>query len=116
MPETVFCSTCSSALISSHSAARYLAMPSEHWEELIDSWMCHSDQLLNLSVTKGREGIQEGKQLKPDEVRVFDSFVVWDASRAIEGAIPLPSKVSCSAVSLLDTSYKDQKKVGVVPN
>lgn len=71
-------------------------MPSEHWEELIDSWMCHGDQLLNVSVVKGKEGIEDARGLRDHEIRVSDGFIVWPASRIVPGAISAPLEVSFS--------------------
>ncbi|EIW78318.1 hypothetical protein CONPUDRAFT_138644 [Coniophora puteana RWD-64-598 SS2] len=35
----------------------YRDLPSEHWEELVDAWMCHADQTLNEQVARtGRDG------------------------------------------------------------
>ncbi|CAO1624628.1 unnamed protein product [Parajaminaea phylloscopi] len=86
-PSGLACSLCANTLIASHPQPKYMAMPSEHWEELIDSWMCHGDQLLNVSVTKGREGIEENKEMKPDEVRVSENAVMWNAAQVIQGGL-----------------------------
>lgn len=86
-PDHLCCAHCAAPLIKSHEAPRYQAMPSEHWEELIDSWMCHADQLLNASVTRGKEGLEDSKQLKDDEVRVSDTSVTWSSERVVHGAL-----------------------------
>ncbi|KAJ7064804.1 HECT-like ubiquitin-conjugating enzyme-binding-domain-containing protein [Mycena amicta] len=57
-PSTFICASCSLPLVQSSAAVQtYRDLPSEHWEELVDAWMCHSDQKLNERVMKhGRGG------------------------------------------------------------
>ncbi|KAF7318784.1 hypothetical protein HMN09_00390700 [Mycena chlorophos] len=57
-PSSFICASCSLPLVHSSATVRtYQDLPSEHWEELVDAWMCHSDQKLNERVMKqGRAG------------------------------------------------------------
>jgi len=65
---------------------RYRALPSAHWEELVDAWMCHGDQELNQSVLRGKEGIEvvggNGNKLQKDEAWVSEAEITWEGSRA----------------------------------
>ncbi|PWN24570.1 hypothetical protein BDZ90DRAFT_100193 [Jaminaea rosea] len=87
LPPSLNCSTCLQPLLIPPPSAKFIAMPSEHWEELIDSWMCHGDQRLNVSVTQGREGLEEGRRIAAGEGRVGDAWVAWDTSAVPDGAI-----------------------------
>ncbi|KAJ7204759.1 HECT-like ubiquitin-conjugating enzyme-binding-domain-containing protein [Mycena pura] len=56
-PSTFICASCSLPLVQSTKVQAYRDLPSEHWEELVDAWMCHTDQKLNERVMKhGRSG------------------------------------------------------------
>ncbi|GAA5918203.1 hypothetical protein JCM1841_005299 [Sporobolomyces salmonicolor] len=73
MPVSFVCATCDAELIDSSTIARYNALPSEHWAELLDAWMCHQDQTLSDDL------IQKGKGIKPrlDEGLVGTSYVLF---------------------------------------
>jgi hypothetical protein len=44
-------------LVQSAKINCYRDLPSEHWEELVEAWMCHSDQKLNSQVANhGKRG------------------------------------------------------------
>lgn len=82
-PPTFRCSSCSQRVINSSATTRYRALPSEHWEELVDAWMCHGDQELNVSVARGREGMDESKKLPDQEAWVGDVYLLWPGTKAI---------------------------------
>lgn len=90
-PDHLACSTCSNPIVSTApkegKSTTYTALPSEHWEELIDSWMCHSDQLLNVSVTRGREGLEDNSRITAGEIRVADGYIVCSVQALIGKAI-----------------------------
>lgn len=87
-PTHLSCSHCRTPILATFPASTtYTALPSEHWEELIDSWMCHSDQLLNASVTRGKEGLEDGSRMKVGEVRVADAYILCPDSMIVEGAV-----------------------------
>ncbi|GAA5824228.1 hypothetical protein JCM11251_001576 [Rhodosporidiobolus azoricus] len=72
MPTSFACSTCDSTLADTASIKRYNALPSEHWAELLDAWMCHQDQELSADL------IAKGKGIKPraDEALVGTTYVL----------------------------------------
>ncbi|KAJ4000162.1 HECT-like ubiquitin-conjugating enzyme-binding-domain-containing protein [Lentinula boryana] len=75
-PTSFICSMCSLQLIQS-SNIRYRDLPSEHWEELVDAWMCHSSQTLNENVIKNGRG---GFWPSPDQALVGGSYILFEDS------------------------------------
>ncbi|KAJ3746783.1 HECT-like ubiquitin-conjugating enzyme-binding-domain-containing protein [Lentinula detonsa] len=75
-PTSFICSMCSLQLIQS-SNIRYRDLPSEHWEELVDAWMCHSSQTLNENVIKNGRG---GFWPTPDQALVGGSYILFEDS------------------------------------
>ncbi|GAA6062829.1 hypothetical protein JCM10212_002467 [Sporobolomyces blumeae] len=73
MPVSFACAVCHTDLVDSASITRYNALPSEHWAELLDAWMCHPDQTLSQDL------ISKGKGIKPrtDEGLVGTSYIVF---------------------------------------
>ncbi|KAJ7869096.1 HECT-like ubiquitin-conjugating enzyme-binding-domain-containing protein, partial [Mycena olivaceomarginata] len=75
-PMSFISASCSLPVV--QSAARmheYRDLPSEHWEELVDAWMCHADQKLNARVMKhGRGGFwpEEGQALVGGSYILFE--------------------------------------------
>lgn len=55
-PTSFICSCCSLPLVQSSKINSYRDLPSEHWEELVDAWMCHTDQSLHDQVAKHSRG------------------------------------------------------------
>ncbi|KAG1745162.1 HECT-like ubiquitin-conjugating enzyme-binding-domain-containing protein [Suillus lakei] len=55
-PTSWSCISCSLPLIHSPKLMKYRDLPSEHWEELVDAWMCHADQTLHSHVAKHGRG------------------------------------------------------------
>lgn len=50
------CISCSLPLVHGSKLTKYRDLPSEHWEELVDAWMCHTDQALHDHVAKHGRG------------------------------------------------------------
>jgi ubiquitin-protein ligase E3 D len=78
-PTTFICSSCSLPLVHGARVTRYDDLPSEHWAELVDAWMCHSDQALNAQVARHAKGFwpQSGQAL------VGGSYILFDKSAAV---------------------------------
>ncbi|KAK0537110.1 hypothetical protein OC835_001834 [Tilletia horrida] len=82
--EGIFCDACGGVLATWSPAVTYRALPSDHWEELIESWMCHSDQRLHESIIKGRDAIQRsGADAERDEVWVGDFHLAVSLHKAL---------------------------------
>lgn len=58
-PTSLTCCSCSSQLAKLSRVTRYNDLPSEHWAELLDAWMCHPDQTLS------QEIIEKGNNIWP---------------------------------------------------
>ncbi|EPQ26352.1 uncharacterized protein PFL1_06000 [Pseudozyma flocculosa PF-1] len=87
-PPTLSCAGCDAVLADlGLTTRRYRALPSQHWEELVDAWMCHGDQELNESVARGKQGLEEGRPIPSDEVWVADLHLMLPASSARPDAL-----------------------------
>lgn len=92
------CAQCKAPLLvvpPSKSGRRLLPLPAAGWEELVDAWMCHEDQLINQTVQRGKEvlypnrdGIHQTAQT-PHANTLFASefWIVPKASDLIPDAI-----------------------------
>ena len=71
-PASFHCATCDVELVDASPIERYNALPSEHWAELLDAWMCHQDQTLSDDL------IAKGKGIKPrdNEGLVGTSYIL----------------------------------------
>lgn len=86
-PTSFICASCSSALVQSHSYNQgqkqadcklsYLDLPSEHWAELLEAWMCHADQKLSDRVAQQSS---RGFWPKPGQAFVGGSYFLFDES------------------------------------
>ena len=78
-PTTFICASCSLPLVHGSRITRYDDLPSEHWAELVDAWMCHTDQTLNAQVARHAKGFwpQSGQAL------VGGSYILFDKSAAV---------------------------------
>lgn len=52
LPTSLICSSCSLPLVHATRLHSYRDLPSEHWAELVDAWMCHSDMKLHEHIQK----------------------------------------------------------------
>jgi len=74
-PVSFVCTSCSLPLIQSAKIDCYRDLPSEHWAELVESWMCHSDQKLNEHVEKhGKKGFWPS----PGQALVGGSYILFE--------------------------------------
>ncbi|TFK73520.1 hypothetical protein BDN72DRAFT_834657 [Pluteus cervinus] len=79
-PTSFICASCSLPLVQSSQIGSYRDLPSEHWEELVDAWMCHSDQKLHDQVSQhGRTGFWP----QPGLALVGGSYILFDHSSMI---------------------------------
>ena len=75
-PTSFICASCSLPLVQSSKIERYMDLPSEHWQELVDAWMCHADQGLHEQVAKHGRGFwpERGQAL------VGGSYILFEES------------------------------------
>ncbi|KAI0301605.1 HECT-like ubiquitin-conjugating enzyme-binding-domain-containing protein [Multifurca ochricompacta] len=78
-PTSFICASCSLPLIHGARITRYDDLPSEHWAELVDAWMCHTDQGLSAQVARHAKGFwpHSGQAL------VGGSYILFDKSAAV---------------------------------
>ena len=72
-PTSLLCASCSLPLIQSSKVGTYRDLPSEHWEELVEAWMCHSDQKLHAN---GKRGFWPS----PGQALVGGSYILFEKS------------------------------------
>ncbi|KAI0064260.1 hypothetical protein BV25DRAFT_299244 [Artomyces pyxidatus] len=79
-PTTYICASCSLPLVQSARITRYDDLPSEHWAELVDAWMCHADQKLSAQVSRHGQGFwpEVGQAL------VGGSYILFDGSAVVK--------------------------------
>jgi len=76
-PTSYLCASCSLPLIQSTKIHVYRDLPSEHWEELVEAWMCHADQKLHDHVTtRGKSGFWPSA----GEGLVGGSYILFEGS------------------------------------
>jgi hypothetical protein len=79
----------SSSIEHSKIPTSYLDLPSEHWAELVDAWMCHPTQELNEAVAKHAEGIWP----QPNQVFLGVSYLLVHEGDVVTGNMTVESKV-----------------------
>jgi hypothetical protein len=94
-PSSFSCSHCSTTLVTSSSTMAYAAMPSEYWAELVESWICHSDQELNANILAHKDGALP----RADQVLVATAYLLVPA-RHVVGCRSTQSNVSGSVASV----------------
>ncbi len=105
-PTSFICASCSLPLIHSSRISRYRDLPSEHWQELVDAWMCHSDQKLHEHVAKN------GKGFWPEigQALVGGSYILFDESAVSRTNLHSTAASKVRAISIL---HRTIKKTGV---
>jgi hypothetical protein len=103
-PSSYACSSCSLPLVPV-PPARYRDLPSEHWEELIDAWICHPEgQTLAKTRMHGSNGNGKGGGFgfwpTHDEALVGGSYVLFDAQAVAGGNIKCVGVGDVSAHSI----------------
>jgi hypothetical protein len=79
IPTTFICASCSLPLVHGARVTRYDDLPSEHWAELVDAWMCHTDQTLNAQVAQHAKGFWP----RSGQALVGGSYILFDKSAAV---------------------------------
>lgn len=101
-PLSYTCSSCTLPIVPA-PPTRYRDLPSEHWEELIDAWMCHpEEQTLAKTRMHGGDSDKKGSVFgfwpTRDEALVGGSYVLFDAGAVAGGN--MVREVSASIVVL----------------
>jgi hypothetical protein len=86
LPSGFLCNVCLKSVAYTKTITQYLPLPSQHWEELIDAWMCHSSQEINQGMIDTQKKLDEHRGLHQDQGRVSDAGIVFHASHLADGA------------------------------
>ncbi|OCH86338.1 hypothetical protein OBBRIDRAFT_738197 [Obba rivulosa] len=74
-PTGFVCASCSLPLVQAGRLREWRDLPSEHWAELVEAWMCHADQKLNEQV---RRHSNEGFWPAEGQALVGGSYILVD--------------------------------------
>ncbi|TCD70683.1 hypothetical protein EIP91_002058 [Steccherinum ochraceum] len=88
-PTSFICTSCSLPLVHASQVSSYRDLPSEHWAELVDAWMCHSDMKLHEHVKKNSK---DGFWPEAREALVGGSYVLVQEEVVLRGNIREPKK------------------------
>lgn len=105
MPTSFLCSSCSLPLVQSTKVKEYKDLPSEHWQELVDAWVCHSDQKLHKEVM---ENAKRGFWPKEGEALVGGSYIVFEDSGVVKAHI---YQLEAREVSLIPNIQDAEKAI-----
>ncbi|KAJ7461799.1 HECT-like ubiquitin-conjugating enzyme-binding-domain-containing protein [Mycena galericulata] len=83
-PTSFICSSCSLPLVQTLKIQTYKDLPSDHWEELVDAWMCHTDQKLNEQVMKHGKG---GFWPEAGQALVGGSYILFEEGSVVKNHI-----------------------------
>lgn len=98
--KSLVCTSCLETVVDLQSVSRFIALPSQHWEELIDAWMCHGDQEINVGLIQAHKDMDESKPVQIGEVRVSDSQLTLNGFNAVVGKIDIVTSTSPLEVSV----------------
>jgi hypothetical protein len=130
-PASLACSTCSTPVVCPTEDASYQDLPSEHWEELVGSWLCHDEMKLDLGPADGSGGAGAGggKTFWPrqKEVLVGGTYFLVEGGLVEEASFrvrrnaevgpvffPLYRASSSSFLCRFSPSFPGQKKAAVM--
>ncbi|THH28586.1 hypothetical protein EUX98_g5594 [Antrodiella citrinella] len=81
-PTSLICASCSLPLVHASCVNAYRDLPSEHWAELVEAWMCHGDMKLHEHVKKGSK---DGFWPSEAEILVGGSYVLVREEAVVRG-------------------------------
>ncbi|KAG9221776.1 hypothetical protein CCMSSC00406_0006719 [Pleurotus cornucopiae] len=96
VPTSFICSSCSLPIVQTTSPSRssssstllsYRDLPSEHWQELVDAWMCHGDQKLTEQVSKHAQAERGGFWPRPGQALVGGSYILFREDTIVTGNV-----------------------------
>lgn len=88
-PDRFHCSACDLVVADVTQLTRYNALPSEHWAELLDAWMCHQDQKLSDDLIAKGNGIMP----RADEGLVANAYLLLPAHTARDTRVETGAQV-----------------------
>lgn len=94
LPTGFACNVCLKLVAETSTITQYRSLPSQHWEELVDAWMCHPTQEINQGMIDTQKKLDEHRGLQQDQVRVSDAGIIIHASHVATNAI-VKEETSC---------------------
>jgi hypothetical protein len=106
-PLFFICNTCTCQIADTRRIEKYTSLPSQHWEELIDAWLCHADQELSQGMIDAQKKLQEHLGLLKDQGRVSESCIIMHPSH-LTGSVASGDQemVSVELPSSMDSKRK----------
>ncbi|KAG9021446.1 hypothetical protein FRB95_002096 [Tulasnella sp. JGI-2019a] len=83
-PTSFICVSCPRPIVTCVNVTRYVDLPSEHWTELMDAWMCHAEQKLTDAIMKTAGG---GFWPKDGIVLIGGNYLLVDEANVAEGLV-----------------------------
>jgi hypothetical protein len=83
------CAECYTRVADLSAIRTYLSLPSQHWEELVDAWMCHEDQELNETLIKAQSGLECHRGLRDGQAHISDRHIIMSSSNADLNAVEI---------------------------
>jgi hypothetical protein len=112
-PSTFICASCSLPLVQSSKIQVYKDLPSDHWEELVDAWMCHTDQKLNERIMKHGKG---GFWPEAGQALVGGSYILFEEESMVKNHLCPADSTKVRFLyypSLFLFCHRAKKKTGV---
>jgi ubiquitin-protein ligase E3 D len=115
-PTSFICSSCSLPLVQATKLQKYRDLPSEHWAELVDAWMCHADQKLHEHIQKGSK---DGFWPADREALVGGSYLLLRESAVVKGNVCGAQGTEVAKVSHVQfksfylSLFRTDKKAGI---
>lgn len=99
-PTSFICASCSSSLVQTQGGLdnekfTYQDLPSEHWAELLEAWMCHPDQKVTEHIAQYSKGIWPKKW----QAFVGGSYFLFDGSSVVRTNLKVVSSGKVSNAS-----------------
>lgn len=96
-PSALSCNGCSNSIAKTDELDQYLPLPSQHWEELVDAWMCHADQELNEGMIDTQKKLDEHQDVQRRQARVSEDDLIIVSSLLVHRNTSIDSLVSSSS-------------------
>jgi hypothetical protein len=80
-PTSFACASCSLPLVQASKVTNYRDLPSEYWAELVEAWMCHSDQKLNKQIMQHANGFEP----EAGWALVSGSYILFNRDNVVTG-------------------------------
>lgn len=109
-PTSWSCISCSLPLVHCPKLFKFRDLPSEHWEELVDAWMCHADQTLHNHIAKHGRGFWP----EDSEALVGGGYILFQQSAIVSNNVSCTEQPLVNIYFLLNSCYcRTNKKADV---